>query len=77
MPIRCALFENSATAIPDTVENLKRNGGRVLVVEAGRTFVVDRDKMVAAAERLGVVIVGRGETQEEARRHGGTQARRV
>ncbi len=37
MPIRCALFENSATAIPDTVENLKRNGGRVLVVEAGRT----------------------------------------
>ncbi len=59
------------TVGPDTVENLKRNGGRVLVVEAGRTFVVDRDKMVAAAERLGVVIVGRQETQGQARRHPG------
>ncbi len=47
------------TVGPDTVENLKRHGGRVLVAEADRTFVVDRDKMVAAADRLGVVIVGR------------------
>jgi DUF1009 family protein len=45
----------------ETVENLGRHGGKVMVVEAGRAVVVDRDNMLAAAARLGIVIVGRAD----------------
>lgn len=45
-----------------TIENLHANGAAVLVVEAGKTLMVDRDRVLAAAERLGIVVVGRLET---------------
>jgi DUF1009 family protein len=51
------------TVGPDTVENLKRHGARMLVVEAGKSFVVDRDQMIAAADRYGIVLLARGETE--------------
>ena len=47
------------TVGPDTVENLRSNGARMLVIEADRTFIVDRDKMIDLADRYGIVIVAR------------------
>ncbi len=42
---------------PDTIDNLHRCGGRALVFEAGQTLVVDRDELVARADRLGILVV--------------------
>jgi len=45
------------TVGPDTIVNLARAGGRALIFEANRTLVVEREQLVAQAERLGVVVV--------------------
>ncbi|MHA1600197.1 MAG: LpxI family protein, partial [Alphaproteobacteria bacterium] len=45
------------TVGPDTIENLRRNGGKSLVFEAGQTLAVNREKLINAADRLGVVVV--------------------
>lgn len=45
------------TVGPETIANLHRHGGRTLVFEAGRTLVIDKDKLVEAADRLGMVVV--------------------
>lgn len=45
------------TVGPDTIVNLSRRGGKVLVFEAGKTLVVDREKLVEAAEREGIIVV--------------------
>jgi len=45
------------TVGPDTVDNLKRHGAKALVFEAGQTLVIDRDKMVEAADRAGIVVI--------------------
>ncbi|MCP4589361.1 MAG: LpxI family protein [bacterium] len=42
-----------------TVENLERNGAKMLVVETGKTLVIEREKMLEAARRFGIVVVGR------------------
>jgi len=48
---------------PDTIENLHRHGARALVVEAGKTVIVDRAATVWSANRYGIALVGhRGET---------------
>ena len=48
---------------PDTIENLHRHGARALVVEAGKTVIVDRATTVKSANRYGIALVGhRGET---------------
>lgn len=44
-----------------TIENLHANGARMLVIEAGRTLMVDRPDVIAAADRRGIVIVGRAD----------------
>lgn len=44
---------------PQTVENLAKHGGKVLVVEAGKTLVIERDKLVELADRLGIVVMAR------------------
>lgn len=46
------------TVGPDTIENLHRNGARALVVEAGKTVIVDREETLAAANRYGIAMVG-------------------
>lgn len=41
---------------PDTIENLSRNGGGALVIEAGKTLIVDQEKMLRAADRNRIVV---------------------
>jgi DUF1009 family protein len=41
----------------DTVETIRRAGGRVLAIEAGKTIVLDQEQTVALADRHGIAIV--------------------
>jgi DUF1009 family protein len=43
---------------PDTVETLRQVKGRVLAVEAGATLVMDQERMIDAADRARVVLLG-------------------
>ena len=43
---------------PSTVENVAKAGGRLIAVEAGGVLLVDREQTLAAADRLGVSVVG-------------------
>lgn len=55
------------TVGPDTIERLRQAGAVMLVVEAGRTLIVDRDAMVRAADQAGIIVMGRsGETRPPA-----------
>jgi hypothetical protein len=47
------------TVGPDTIAKLAQHGARALVIEAGKTVIVDRERMLADAERAGIVIVSR------------------
>ncbi len=53
------------TVGPDTIENLKTHGARVLVIEADKTFVVDHDAMVELAEKHGIVVVAHRDDSRE------------
>ena len=44
---------------PDTIENLKQHGAKMLVIEADKTFVVDKETILERAERCGIVVVAR------------------
>jgi DUF1009 family protein len=44
---------------PDTIENLKRHGAKMLVIEADKTFIVDQKDVIARADRYGIIIVAR------------------
>ena len=46
------------TVGPDTIENLQRHGAGALVIEAEKTVIVERERMLAAADRYGIVVVG-------------------
>ena len=41
-----------------TVELLKAHGGVCLAVEAGKTILVDKPQLLAAADRAGIAVVG-------------------
>lgn len=41
-----------------TIRNLHVNGGRCLALQAGDVIMVDKDKMLAEADRLGIAVVG-------------------
>lgn len=47
------------TVGPETIANLARHGAKMLVIEAGKTIIVDRDVLLAASEREGLVVVSR------------------
>jgi hypothetical protein len=47
------------TVGPDTIANLKEHGAGMLVIEAGKTVIIDREAMLAAAQRAGIVVVSR------------------
>lgn len=44
---------------PETVRNLIDNHATAVVVEAGKTLIVDRTETLALADRLGLAVVGR------------------
>ncbi len=46
---------------PETIANLARCRAAALVIEAGKTVIIDRAQTLAAADRAGIVILSRGE----------------
>jgi len=44
---------------PDTIRSLAKNGGRCLVVEAGKTIIIDKPETIKLADQLGITILGR------------------
>ncbi len=47
-----------ATIGVDTIERLRAAGGRALALGVGRVILIDKPQVIAAADRLGVAIVG-------------------
>ncbi len=52
------------TVGPNTIENLHRHGAGALVVEAGKTIIVDAEETIAAANAHGIAIVSVRDTEE-------------
>jgi hypothetical protein len=44
---------------PETIKDLAENGGRCLVVEAGKTIVIDKPLTIKLADELGIAILGK------------------
>ena len=44
---------------PDTITSLAKNGGECVVVEAGKTIIIDKPETIELANQLGVTILGR------------------
>lgn len=44
---------------PDTIKSLSKNGGKCLVVEAGKTIIIDKPDTIKLADKLGIAILGR------------------
>jgi hypothetical protein len=44
---------------PDTVRSLAENGGECLVIEAGKTIIIDKPETIKLADKLGIIILGR------------------
>ena len=44
---------------PDTISSLAENGGKCLVVEAGKTIIIDKNETIELADKLGISILGR------------------
>ncbi len=49
------------TVGPDTIANLVQNGARMLVIETGKTVIIDREQMCTGADAAGIVVLSRGE----------------
>lgn len=47
------------TVGPETIERLHRSCASALVVEAGRTLMIEKDKMLGLADRYGIVVLGK------------------
>ena len=47
------------TVDPETIARLKRHGAKMLVIEAGKTLIIDRERMIAEANAAGIVILSR------------------
>lgn len=43
---------------PDTIRSLLENKGKCLVVEAGKTIVIDKPETIRLADKLGIAVVG-------------------
>ena len=44
---------------PETIEDLAAHGGRCLVIEAGKTLIIDKPQTIELADKLGICILGR------------------
>ena len=49
------------TVGPETIAKLKQNGGKALVIEAGKTVIVDRARLIADADADGIVVMGKAD----------------
>ncbi len=47
------------TVGPKTIAKLRENGGSALVIEAGKTVIVERENMVAHADTAGIVVLAK------------------
>ena len=56
-------FDLPATGLT-TIENLRSVRGAVLAVEAGQSLLFDREKVIAAADAAGIVVVGIEERED-------------
>lgn len=57
-PVQDFRFDVPAVGLA-TIETMHRVNARVLAIEAGKTLVFDRDKMIDAADSLGITVVVR------------------
>lgn len=48
---------------PATIENLRRHGAGMLVIEAGKTLIIERSKTLEAARKAGIVVIGHREEE--------------
>lgn len=53
------------TAGPETIRAMRKGGAAALILEAGRTFLLDREATVAEADKAGIALVGWKEVPEE------------
>jgi DUF1009 family protein len=44
---------------PDTIRSLAKKGGKYLVIEAGKTIIIDKPETIKLADQLGITILGR------------------
>jgi DUF1009 family protein/predicted dehydrogenase len=63
-PIQDLRFDVPAVGL-DTIATMQRAKARVLVVEAGRSLMFDRDRMIDAANQAGITIVVRSNNNEQ------------
>ncbi len=47
---------------PETIRALADAGGRALVIEAGKTLCLERERLLALAEEHGIMVIGRQDT---------------
>jgi UDP-2,3-diacylglucosamine hydrolase len=45
---------------PDTIKALAKNGAKCLVVEAGKTIIIDKSETIKLANELGITVYGCG-----------------
>ncbi|MFO0937797.1 MAG: UDP-2,3-diacylglucosamine diphosphatase LpxI [Gemmataceae bacterium] len=45
------------TVGPTTIESMRKSGGRVLAIEAGKTIIIDEKETIAEADRLGMTLI--------------------
>jgi DUF1009 family protein len=44
---------------PDTINSLAKNGAKCLVVEAGKTIIIDKPQTLALADKMGICVIGK------------------
>ncbi len=49
------------TVGPGTIAKLKHHGARMLVIEAGKTVIIDREQVIADADRAGIIVLAQAD----------------
>jgi hypothetical protein len=44
---------------PDTISSLAKNGAKCLVVEAGKTIIIDKSQTLELADKMGIFVIGK------------------
>lgn len=60
-----------------TIEKLHAARARCVVLEVGKTILLEKQKVLELADRYGIVVVGHGESHEEAASKSGTYDQRT